>query len=103
MASSHEWQIIDLALKVKKISCNIDKHFSEETNHSIEDFDVQIIVQLENIPRDKYQARKRKKQFERYWQITLCTLAPYGLNSINKLEANLKWSDKNIFYLMQNQ
>ena len=49
------------------------------------------------------QARKRRKQLEGYWQITLCTLAPYGLNSINELEANLKWSDKNIFYPMQDQ
>ena len=49
------------------------------------------------------QARKRRKQLEGYWQITLCTLAPYGLNSINELEANLKWSDKNIFYPMLDQ
>ena len=79
----------------------IDKHFIEETNHSTEDFDIQIIAQLENVPRDKSQARKRRKQFEGYWQITLYTLAPYGLNSINELEANLKWSDKNIFYPLQ--
>ena len=46
-------------IKNKKISCNIDKQFiDEETKHSIEDFDVQIIVQLENVPHDKYQARK---------------------------------------------
>ena len=80
----------------KKISCNIDKHFTEEENHPLDDFDVQIIVQLENVPNSKDQARKRRKQFEGYWQITLCTLAPYGLNSINEPEANLKWSDKNI-------
>ena len=53
--SSHEWQIIDLASIMKKISCNKD--------HSIEDFDVQIIVQLEDIPRDKDHARKRRNQF----------------------------------------
>ena len=90
-------------IKNKKISCNTDKHFIEETNHSTENFDVQIIVQLENVPRDKDQARNPRKQFEEYWQITLCTLAPYGLNSFNELEANLKWSDKNIFYPMQDQ
>ena len=55
LASSHEWQIIDLASIMKKISCNKD--------HSIEDFDVQIIVQLEDIPRDKDHARKRRNQF----------------------------------------
>ena len=47
--------------KIKKITCNIDKHFTEETNHSIEDFDVQIIVQLDNVPRDKDQAIKTQK------------------------------------------
>ena len=31
--------------KTKK-SCNIDKHFIEEINHSIEDFYIQIIVQF---------------------------------------------------------
>ena len=41
-----------------KISCNTDKHFIEETNHLIEEFDFQIIVQLENVPRDKDQTRK---------------------------------------------
>ena len=90
-------------IKNKKISCNIGKHFIEEKNDSIEDFDVQIIVQLENVSRDKDQTRKRRRQFEGYWQITLCTLAPYGLNSINKLEANLKWNDKSIFCPMQYQ
>ena len=87
----------------KKRSCNIDKHFIEEENHSLDDFDVQIIVQLENVSNNKDQARKRRKQFEGYWQITLCMLGPYGLNSINELEANLKWNDKNIFYPMQDQ
>ena len=64
-------------IKNKKVSCNIDKHFIEEDNHSLEDFDVQIIVQLENVPCNNDQARKRRKQFEGYWQITLCTLAPF--------------------------
>ena len=52
MASSRKWKIIDLASKTKN-TCNIDKHFIEETNHSREDFDVLLIVQLENVPRDK--------------------------------------------------
>ena len=85
------------------MSCNIDKNFIEETNHLKEEFDVQIIVQLENVPRDTDQTRKRRKQFEGYCQIKLSTLASYGLNPINKSRANLKWIDKNIFYLMQDQ
>ena len=86
-----------------KTSCNIDKHFIEETNHSIEDFDVQIVVQLENVPRDKDQVRKRRKQFGGNLQVTLCTLVPHGLNSTNELEADLKWSDRNIFYPGEDQ
>ena len=46
---------------------------------------------------------KKKKQFEGYCQIKLYTLAPYGLNAINELEGNVKWSDKNIFCPMQGQ
>ena len=65
MASSHKWKIIDLASKIKK--CLVIKiNTIEETNHSIEDFDVQIIVQLENVPRDKEQTRKRRKLFKGY-------------------------------------
>ena len=41
----------------------------------LEDFDVQMTVQLENVPRDEDQGRKRRKQFKGYWQITLSTLA----------------------------
>ena len=44
-----------------KKSCNIDKHFIEETHHSIEDFDVQIFIRLENVQHDKDQARKHKE------------------------------------------
>ena len=51
--------------KIKKITCNIDKHFIEERNHSTEDFDVQIIVQLDNVPRDKDQATKTQKTVSR--------------------------------------
>ena len=58
-------QIIDLASKIKKCLV-IQINTIEETNHSIEDFDVQIIVQLENVPRDKDQARKRRKLFKGY-------------------------------------
>ena len=84
-----------------KISCNIDKHFVESEDHSLNDFDVQIICMLERPPKKKKDLQVRLKQFEGYWQVKLCTLIPYGMNSINELEANLKWSDKNIFYPSQ--
>ena len=45
-------------IKNKKISCNVNKHFIEETNHSVKNFDVQIIVQSEKV-QVKDQARKR--------------------------------------------
>ena len=45
-------------IKNKKISCNVNKHFTEETNHSVKNFDVQIIVQSEKV-QVKDQARKR--------------------------------------------
>ena len=51
----------------------------------------------------KIKQENTKNGFEGYWQITLCMLASCGLNSVNESEANLKWSVKNIFYLMQNQ
>ena len=35
--------------------------------------------------------------------MTLGTLVSYGLNPINELKTNLKWSDKNIFYPRQDQ
>ena len=60
-----------------------------------------MIVQLENAPRNKDQARKCRKQFEWHWHITLCMPVLYGLNSVNEFEANTKWSHKNFFYPMQ--
>ena len=84
-------------IKIKKypviqINTSLKKHTPQQ-----KPFDVQTTVELDNIPRVKDQARKRRKQFDKYWQIALCTLAPYVLNSINELKANLKWSDKNDF------
>ena len=81
----------------------MDKHFIKTTAHTLDDFDVQIICMLENPLREKKQLTTRLKQFEGYWQIKLCMLIPYGMNSINELEANLKCSDKNIFYPNQDQ
>ena len=85
-------------IRNKRITCNIERHFVESEDHNLEHFQIQIIVQLENPPRGVIKRRKRLKQFEGYWQINLCTLYPYGMNSINELEVNLKWGDKNIFY-----
>ena len=50
-------------MKSKHTACNMEKHFTEELNHSEEDFDVQIFVQLESVPCQKYQTRKPPKKF----------------------------------------
>ena len=101
LASSHEWQIIDLASIMKKISCNKDRHLIDETNHSIEDLDVQIIVQLEAFHVIKIMPENTGNSLR--YKITLCTQAPCGLNLINELETNLKWSGKKIFYPIRDQ
>ena len=49
-----------------------------------------MFVHFEDVPCDKDQARKRRKQFDWYKQIPLRILAPYQLNSINELGLNLK-------------
>ena len=65
-----------------RITCNIDRHFVEGEDHSIADFDIQIICQLENPPRNKKSRRIRLKQFEGYWQIKHI-LASYLLTSLS--------------------
>ena len=59
-------------------------------------FDVQVIVPLENVPRDKDQSRKT------FWRVLTNYIMHAGPIRIN-LEANHKWSDKNIFYSMLDQ
>ena len=59
-------------------------------------FDVQVIVSLENVPRDKDQSRKT------FWRVLTNYIMHAGPIRIN-LEANHKWSDKNIFYSMLDQ
>ena len=68
--------------------CGIVKHFMETGGHSVNDFRVMGIVQLENPPRSKADLKKRLIEFEGYWQIKLQTIEPYGMNTILKyLEA----------------
>ena len=90
MASCRSW------LKIK-IPCNIDIHFTKQNNPSVEDFDVQVIAQLKIF----HVVNINLENATKYWQNTLCTPAPYRLNSMNELEENLKQNDKNTFYLTQ--
>ena len=52
-----------------RISCNIDKHFVETEDHSVEDFDVQIICQVINPPHSKKDLCVCMKQFEGYCRL----------------------------------
>ena len=48
------------------------------------------IVQLENPPKTPKALKARLIEFEGYWQVKLQTLEPYGLNSINELQEQMK-------------
>ena len=54
----------------------------ETGGHSVNDFRIMGIVQLENPPRSKADLKKRLIEFEGYWQIKLQTIEPYGMNTI---------------------
>ena len=66
----------------RKRTCGIVKHFMETGGHSVNDFRIMAIVQLENPPRSKADLKKRLIEFEGYWQIKLQTIEPYGMNTI---------------------
>ena len=68
----------------RKPTCNTVRHFLETANHSVEDFRIMGIVQLENPPKTAKKLKARLIEFEGYWQVKLQTLEPYGLNSINE-------------------
>ena len=46
----------------------------ETGGHSVNDFRIMGIVQLENPPRSKADLKKRLIEFEGYWQIKLQTI-----------------------------
>ena len=48
------------------------------------------IVQLENPPKTPKALKARLIKFEGYWQVKLQTLEPYGLNSINEFQEQMK-------------
>ena len=66
----------------RKQTCGIVKHFMETGGHSVNDFRIMDIVQLENPPRSKADLKKRLIEFEGYWQIKLQTMEPYGMNTV---------------------
>ena len=66
------------------------KHFYETPDHSVQDFKIMEIVQLKNPPKKPKALTARLIEFESYWQIKLQTLEPYGLNSINEFQEQMK-------------
>ena len=66
----------------RKQTCGIVKHFMETGGHSVNDFRIMGIVQLENPPRSRADLKKRLIEFEGYWQIKSQTMEPYGMNTV---------------------
>ena len=71
-------------------TCSTVKHFYETLDHSFQDFRIMRIVQLENPPKTPKALKARLIEFEGYWQVKLQTLEPYGLNSINEFQEQMK-------------
>ena len=74
----------------KEPTCSTVKHFYEAPDHSVQDFRIMGIVQLENPPKQPKALKARLIEFEGYWQVKLQTLEPYGLNSINEFLEQMK-------------
>ena len=74
----------------KEPTCSTVKHFYEAPDHSVQDFRIMGVVQLENPPKQPKALKARLIEFEGYWQVKLQTLEPYGLNSINEFQEQIK-------------
>lgn len=68
----------------KRDTCETVEHFIKEENHSILDFSIMGIVQLENPPKNKEKLKYRLREFEGYWQVNLNTIHPFGMNALNE-------------------
>ena len=70
--------------------CGITEHFLESDHDFESDFLIQPIVKITNIPELAYCRRKvvreRLEEFELYWQETLRTIEPYGMNKLEEVE-----------------
>jgi hypothetical protein len=79
--------------------CGVDWHFLKD-DHTWEDFEIQVIAQLEKIPRNKAQEKEafcRLRRFEGYWQMQLSTIAPHGMNEISEFHRNRFSQEKPAF------
>ena len=67
--------------------------------HSVNDFRIMGIVQLENPPRSKADLKKRLIEFEGYWQIKLQTIELYGMNTVLECLEAIKRGEGRSFLL----
>ena len=72
--------------KKKNRSCGITEHFIEDGHTFEEDFRIVPIVRLVYPPVTMAKKRERLEEFELYWQGTLITYEPYGMNKAVELE-----------------
>ena len=66
----------------KKPTCGVVKHFLLKELHSVWDFEIMGIIQLENPPKNKEAIKAKLKESEAYWQLRLKTIEPFGMNLI---------------------
>ena len=57
----------------EKDTCEIVEHFRKLEDHSLWDFSIMRIVQIENPPRNRKKLKQRLREFEGYWQVNLNT------------------------------
>ena len=66
----------------KKPTCGSVKHFLLKEGHSVWDFEIMGIRQLENPRKSKETIKAKLKESEAYWQLRLKTIEPFGMNLI---------------------
>ena len=69
----------------EKDTCEIVEHLLKLEDHSLWDFSIMGIIQIETPPpRNREKLKQRLREFEGYWQVNLNTIKPFGMNSINE-------------------
>ena len=62
----------------EKDTCERVEHFLNLEGHSLWDFSIMGIVQIENPPRNREKLKQSLREFEGYWQVNLNTIKPFG-------------------------
>ena len=78
-------------------SCGITGNFLEGGHTFEEDFQIQPILRLSNLPKTVSKRRERLEEFELCWQINLITYEPHGMNQQSEIEkTRAKMKNRNI-------